>query len=48
MAATILNPGNFIINNVDYIVNLRHNEIMSNPSDILFITKDGSIRNIRS
>jgi len=37
-----------IKNNVDYIVNLRQNEIMSNPSDILFITKDGSIRKIRS
>ena len=37
-----------IKNNVDYIVNLRHNEIMSNTSDILFITKDGSIRKIRS
>ena len=37
-----------IKSNVDYIVNLRQNEIMSNPSDILFINKDGSIKKIRS
>jgi len=37
-----------IKNNVDYIVNLRQNEIMSNPSDILFINKNGSIKKIRS
>jgi len=36
-----------IKNNVDYIVNLRQNEIMSNPSDILLINKDGSIKIIR-
>ena len=36
-----------IKNNVDYIVNLRQNEIMSNPSHILLINKDGSIKKIR-
>ena len=32
-----------IKNNVDYVVNLRQNEIMSNSSDILLINEDGSI-----
>ena len=36
-----------IKNNVDYIVNLRLNKIMNNPSDILRINKDGSIKIIR-
>ena len=36
-----------IKNNVDYIVNLRLNEIMRNPSDILLVNKDGSIKKIR-
>jgi len=33
--------------NVDYIVNLRHNELMTTPSKILMINKDGSIKKIR-
>ncbi len=33
--------------NVDYIVNLRKNEIMSVSSSIIKINKDGSIQNIR-
>ena len=33
--------------NVDYIVNLRQNELMSTPSTILMINKDGSIKKIR-
>ena len=33
--------------NVDYIVSLRQNEIMSNPSDILLINEDGSVKKIR-
>ena len=33
--------------NVDYIVNLRQNELMSTPSTILLINKDGSIKKIR-
>ena len=36
-----------IKNNVDYIVNLRQNELMSTPSTILLINKDGSIKKIR-
>ena len=36
-----------IKNNVDYIVNLRQNELMSTPSTILMINKDGSIKKIR-
>ena len=36
-----------IKNNVDYIVNLRRNEIMSISSSIIKINKDGSIQNIR-
>ena len=36
-----------IKNNVDYIVNLRKNEIMTQPSDILLLNKDGSIKKIR-
>ena len=36
-----------IKNNVDYIVNLRHNELMTTPSAILIINKDGSITKIR-
>ena len=38
---------NEIKNNVDYIVNLRTNEIMHTPSDILFIQPDGSVKKIR-
>ncbi len=33
--------------NVDYIVNLRTKEIMENPSQILFINKDKSIKKLR-
>ena len=33
--------------NVDYIVNLRKNELMSTPSTILMINEDGSIKKIR-
>jgi len=33
--------------NVDYIVNLRLNELMSNPSSILMINEDTSITKIR-
>tara|TARA_B110000444_G_scaffold46073_1_gene42032 strand:- start:308 stop:850 length:543 start_codon:yes stop_codon:yes gene_type:complete len=33
--------------NVDYIVNLRLNELMSTPSSILIINEDNSIRKIR-
>ena len=36
-----------IKNNVDYIVNLRQNELMSNPSSILMINEDTSITKIR-
>lgn len=36
-----------IKDNVDYIVNLRQNELMSNPSDILLINKNGNIKKIR-
>jgi len=36
-----------IKNNVDYIVNLRQNELMYNPSTILLINEDGSIKKIR-
>ena len=36
-----------IKNNVDYIVNLRQNELMSTPSTILMANKDGSIKKIR-
>lgn len=36
-----------IKNNVDYIVNLRHNESMRNPSKILLIKKDGKIKRLR-
>jgi len=36
-----------IKDNVDYIVNLRQNELMSTPSTILLINKDGSIKKIR-
>jgi L-threonylcarbamoyladenylate synthase len=36
-----------IKNNVDYIVNLRQNELMFTPSTILMINKDGSIKKIR-
>ena len=38
---------NEIKKNVDYIVNLRQNELMSTPSTILMINKDGSIKKIR-
>ncbi len=37
-----------IKNHVDYIVNLRHDEVMTNPSKILLINKDKSITKIRS
>ena len=33
--------------NVDYIVNLRQNEIMKTPSDILLVNTDESIKKIR-
>ena len=33
--------------NVDYIVNLRHNELMTTPSTIIMINEDGSIKKIR-
>jgi L-threonylcarbamoyladenylate synthase len=33
--------------NVDYIVNLRHDELMITPSAILIINEDGSITKIR-
>ena len=36
-----------IKNNVDYIVNLRQNELMSTPSSILIINEDTSITKIR-
>jgi len=36
-----------IKNNVDYIVNLRQNELMPNPSSILMINEDTSITKIR-
>ena len=36
-----------IKNNVDYIVNLRKNELMYAPSAILMINEDGSIKKIR-
>ena len=36
-----------IKDNVDYIVNLRQNELMSTPSTILLINEDGSIKKIR-
>ncbi len=36
-----------IKNNVDYIVNLRQNELMTTPSTILLINEDGSIKKIR-
>ena len=36
-----------IKNNVDYIVNLRQNELMSTPSSILMINEDNSITKIR-
>ena len=36
-----------IKNNVDYIVNLRQNELMANPSSILMINEDTSITKIR-
>ena len=36
-----------IKNNVDYIVDLRHDEIMDTPSVIFIINEDGSITKIR-
>ena len=36
-----------IIKNVDYVVNLRHEEIMENPSRIIKINNDGVKTNIR-
>jgi L-threonylcarbamoyladenylate synthase len=36
-----------IKNNVDYIVNLRQNELMAKPSSILMINEDTSITKIR-
>ena len=47
-------PNNFseisieIKQNVDYIVDLYHKKLMTNPSEILLLNKDGSITNIRS
>ena len=38
---------NEIKNNVDYIINLRQNELMFTPSTILMINEDGSIKKIR-
>ena len=38
---------NRIKHNVDYIVNLRKNELMSQPSTIILIKKDGIIKKIR-
>ena len=38
---------NEIRNNVDYIVNLRHNELMTTPSTIIMIDEDGSVKKIR-
>ena len=36
-----------IRNNVDYIVNLRQNELMTTPSTIIMINEDGSVKKIR-
>ena len=36
-----------IKNNVDYIVDLHHKKLMTNPSRILIIKKDGGITKIR-
>ena len=36
-----------IINNVDYIVNLRQNEIMDVQSKIISINNDGTIKRLR-
>jgi L-threonylcarbamoyladenylate synthase len=36
-----------IKNNVDYIVNLRHDELMTTPSTVLMINEDGSITKMR-
>lgn len=36
-----------IRNNVDYIVNLRHDELMTTPSTIIMINEDGSVKKIR-
>lgn len=36
-----------IKNNVDYIVNLRQEEIMNTPSSIFFINPDGTVKKIR-
>ena len=36
-----------IKNNVDYIVNLRHDELLTTPSTILIVNEDGSIKKIR-
>ena len=33
--------------NVDYIVNLRHNELMTTPSTIIMINEDGKVKKIR-
>lgn len=33
--------------NMDYIVNLRYNELMTTPSTILVVNNDGSIKKIR-
>jgi len=47
------NPNKFseiskeIINNVDYIVNLRKEEIMSTPSKIILLNTDGTYTKIR-
>lgn len=36
-----------IKNNVDYIVNLRHDELMTTASTVLIVNDDGSIKKIR-
>ena len=36
-----------IKNNVDYIVNLRHDELLTTPSTILIVNEDGNIKKIR-
>ena len=36
-----------LIKNVDYIVNLRHDELMDTPSSIIKLKEDGSIVKLR-
>ena len=51
--SNLKSPNNFseisaeIKQNVDYIVDLYHKKIMTNPSKILLLNKDGSITKIR-